>query len=50
MQDVLGLKNTARMNTPGTIGTPNWEWKLKDFKDYKEEMCFLKEMIEKYNR
>ena len=50
MQDVLGYKNTARMNVPGTIGSPNWEWKLKDFEDYKKEMAFLKEQIKQYNR
>ena len=31
MQDVLKLDNTARMNLPGTVGAPNWMWKLKDF-------------------
>ena len=30
LQDVLKLDNNARMNTPGTVGSPNWEWKLKD--------------------
>jgi 4-alpha-glucanotransferase len=31
MQDLLSLDDEARMNVPGTIGSPNWEWKLKDF-------------------
>ena len=31
MQDLLSLEDDARMNTPGTIGSPNWEWKLKDW-------------------
>ena len=31
VQDILGMGDEARMNTPGTIGSPNWEWKLKDF-------------------
>lgn len=31
LQDVLKLDNSARMNYPGTVGSPNWEWKLKDF-------------------
>jgi 4-alpha-glucanotransferase len=31
MQDILSLPTDARMNVPGTIGSPNWEWKLKDF-------------------
>ena len=28
MQDVLGLGNEARMNTPGTVGG-NWKWRMK---------------------
>lgn len=31
LQDVLKLDNSARMNYPGTVGDPNWTWKLKDF-------------------
>ena len=28
LQDWLGLDNTARMNTPGTVDI-NWSWRLK---------------------
>lgn len=35
MQDFLGLNDNARFNTPGTVGSPNWEWKLADFKQFK---------------
>ena len=28
MQDILGLDNSARMNTPSTLGG-NWQWRLK---------------------
>jgi len=27
MQDFLALDNTARMNTPSTVGSPNWCWR-----------------------
>lgn len=39
LQDVLGLSNEARMNTPGTTGR-NWSWQAKDedFKDAKERL------------
>ena len=30
LQDLMRLDNSARMNYPGTVGSPNWEWKLKD--------------------
>lgn len=31
LQDVMELPNAARMNTPGTVGSPNWEWRLTGF-------------------
>lgn len=31
LQDVLGLDDRARLNTPGTVGSPNWMWRLTDF-------------------
>lgn len=31
VQDILGLDAKARINTPGTVGSPNWEWKLENF-------------------
>ena len=27
-QDLLEYDDSARLNTPGTVGSPNWEWKL----------------------
>ncbi len=45
VQDILLLGDEARINTPGTIGTPNWEWKLKDYKKLSKELKSLKEMI-----
>ena len=29
-QDILGLKSEGRLNTPSTLGSPNWEWKVKN--------------------
>lgn len=31
LQDLLKLDNKAQFNWPGTVGYPNWVWKLKDF-------------------
>ena len=28
LQDVLGLGSVHRMNTPGTLGDPNWAWRF----------------------
>lgn len=36
LQDLLKLDNDARFNTPGTVGWPNWVWKLKDWKWVKD--------------
>lgn len=30
-QDLLQLDASARLNTPGEVGSPNWEWKLVDY-------------------
>lgn len=35
--DIMGLDDRARINTPGTVGPPNWMWKMKDFTDF--EAC-----------
>ena len=29
----MRLDNSARFNLPGTVGSPNWEWKLSSIKD-----------------
>ena len=29
MQDWLGLGDGARMNTPGTLSTDNWSWRME---------------------
>ncbi len=29
--DLLGLPASARMNTPGTVGSPNWEYRARSF-------------------
>lgn len=41
MQDILGLNSYARMNFPGTVGSPNWEWKMTNL-DYKTAKNILK--------
>jgi len=30
-QDLLSLKNDARMNSPATVGVHNWSWRMPDF-------------------
>lgn len=50
MQDILGLKKEGRMNTPSTIGSPNWEWKLKNLKDVEAEMVKISVWLLQSNR
>ncbi len=38
MPDILGLGKSGRMNTPGTIGSPNWEWRLSDMETAKKAL------------
>lgn len=44
MQDVLGLGNEARLNTPGTLGSPNWEWHMTNFDGFDAMLDSLKEL------
>ncbi|MBR3166473.1 MAG: 4-alpha-glucanotransferase, partial [Lachnospiraceae bacterium] len=39
--DILG--DTRRINTPGTTGSPDWEYKLTSLKGIKDKVPFLKE-------
>lgn len=50
MQDILELDDQARMNEPGTIGSPNWEWKMKDFDEFEKRIPQLKKMIQAAKR
>lgn len=38
MADVLGQGKEGHINTPGTVGSPNWEWRMPDFGLAEKEM------------
>ncbi len=49
MQDLLGLDNSARMNTPGSMDE-NWSWRAKE-SDFREDVAGkLREMTQLFNR
>lgn len=50
MVDILNKNDSCRINFPGTVGNPNWQWKLKDYEEFKEKMPLLKAMIQKSKR
>lgn len=47
--DYLELNSKFRMNTPGT-SVHNWEFKLKDFKEFDKKITQIKNIIEINNR
>ncbi|GAA4446748.1 hypothetical protein GCM10023189_02240 [Nibrella saemangeumensis] len=49
IQDVLGLDETARLNTPGS-GENNWQWRLKPGQLTPEAEKWLKKMTKMFNR
>ena len=38
MADVLGLGAEGHINTPGTVGSPNWEWRMPGFENARAQM------------
>ena len=50
LSDILGLDDEARLNTPGTVGSPNWEWCLENFNGLIRRKTWVKEVVESSNR
>lgn len=50
MVDLLNKTDRCRINFPGTVGNPNWQWKMKDFEEFKAILPKLSKMIKKSNR
>ncbi len=48
--DILGLGDEARLNTPGTVGSPNWEWQMTDWKALRSRKAFIAELIAQSGR
>ena len=43
--DLMEAGAEARLNTPGTVGSPNWEWKLVDFREMKIKLSRYKQAV-----
>ena len=50
MQDYLGLGASARMNTPGTVSTANWSWRMERDALTPELAAGLKRLNQLYER
>lgn len=50
LADIIGLGDEARLNEPGTVGSPNWEWKLCDWTAFEKEKDEITKLILKSKR
>ena len=50
LSDILGLDDRARLNTPGTVGSPNWEWCLTDFSGLCRRKKLVRQILEDAKR
>jgi 4-alpha-glucanotransferase len=49
IQDLLGLDNRARINTPSTLGD-NWKWRLCGDELTDELANYISDITKRYNR
>ena len=49
-QDLLCLTDWSRLNTPGTVGDPNWKWRLDQFEALHKVLKEVKPWIIQSNR
>lgn len=50
LQDIIGLDDNARINTPGTLGEHNWSFKIKSFDELIQNVDYIKSAIKKNKR
>lgn len=50
IQDYMGLDDSARINTPSTVGGQNWKWRMPVKTDYKSLSRDIKKMVSLYGR
>ena len=50
IQDYLKLPSKYRINTPGTFGSPNWEFRLKSLDDFSKMSDYIASLLQEFNR
>ncbi|MEG0076427.1 MAG: 4-alpha-glucanotransferase [Erysipelotrichaceae bacterium] len=50
MVDILNCKIDCRINAPGTVGSPNWEWKMKNHDEFRSRIPTIKRQIQRTKR
>lgn len=47
LADVLGLEKEGHINTPGTVGSPNWEWKAADAEAIRQKLMQYRHLFQR---
>lgn len=50
VMDILELDDSARLNTPGTVGSPNWEWSMKSMRSLTARVKTMKQILKAAKR
>ncbi len=50
LADILSMDDEARLNTPGTVGSPNWEWRVTGLAGFRRELPWLRTLIRRTGR
>lgn len=48
--DILELDDAARLNTPGTVGSPNWEWRMESIESLRAYENRMQKLIARAGR
>ncbi len=50
VMDILELDDSARLNTPGTVGSPNWEWSMKSMRGLSARVKTMQQLLKTAKR
>ena len=48
--DILEQDDSARLNTPGTVGSPNWEWRMESMEQLEHREKKVRKILMQSNR
>lgn len=48
--DILKLDERGRLNTPSTVGAPNWMWRMPSYTAFEKKMPVWKDLLKQYKR
>lgn len=50
VMDILELDDSARLNKPGTVGSPNWEWSMKSMRTLRARVKTMQQILKAAKR